>query len=63
MKILYAIRERATPSEQGRRYYPDPAKKGEVDILVSGIQADVELSYPVKYKFRGLSFIFGKRGH
>ena len=30
--------------------------------LVSGIQADIELPYPVKYKFRGLSFIFGKKG-
>ncbi|MEI9959090.1 MAG: glycosyltransferase family protein [Ferruginibacter sp.] len=30
--------------------------------MVSGIQADVELPYPVKYKFKGLSFIFGKNG-
>ena len=29
---------------------------------MSGIQADVSLPYPVKYSFKGLSFIFGKNG-
>jgi uncharacterized protein (TIGR00661 family) len=37
-------------------------QKGEVDILVSGIQADIELPFEVKYRFNGLSFIFGKKG-
>lgn len=37
-------------------------KKGDVDILISGIQADVFLPFPVKYRFNGLSFIFGKKG-
>lgn len=37
-------------------------KKGDVDILISGIQADVSLPFPVKYRFNGLSFIFGKKG-
>src|SRR5204863_8353724 len=37
-------------------------KKGEVDILVSGIQADVALPYKVTYTFKGLSFIFGRKG-
>jgi len=32
------------------------------DILVSGVQADVDLPYEIKYKFEGLSFIFGKKG-
>jgi hypothetical protein len=35
---------------------------GKLDILVSGIQADVALPYNIKYKFKGLSFIFGKKG-
>src|SRR5690606_12267715 len=35
---------------------------GEVDVLVSGIQADIELPFPVKYRLHGLSFIFGKSG-
>src|SRR5690606_2458636 len=34
----------------------------EVDILVSGIQADLDLPFEVKYRKHGLSFIFGKAG-
>jgi len=37
-------------------------KHGEVDILVSGIQGDLELPFAIKYKLKGLSFIFGKKG-
>jgi uncharacterized protein (TIGR00661 family) len=35
---------------------------GDVDILVSGIQGDINLPFAVKYKFYGFSFIFGKKG-
>ena len=37
-------------------------KLGDTDVLVSGIQGDIKLPFPVKYKLYGLSFIFGKRG-
>jgi uncharacterized protein (TIGR00661 family) len=37
-------------------------KKGELDLLVSGTQADVCLPYPITYQLHGLSFIFGKSG-
>ncbi len=37
-------------------------RRAEVDVLVSGIQADLELPFPVKYRMHGLSFIFGKSG-
>ncbi len=63
MKILYAIQGTGNGHlSRAGDIIPILQKKGELDILVSGIQADVELSYPVKYKFRGLSFIFGKKG-
>ncbi len=63
MKILYAIQGTGNGHlSRARDIIPILQKKGELDILISGIQADVELPYPVKYKFRGLSFIFGKRG-
>jgi len=63
MKILYAIQGTGNGHlSRARDIIPILQKKGELDILVSGIQADVELPYPVKYKFRGLSFIFGKKG-
>jgi uncharacterized protein (TIGR00661 family) len=63
MKILYAIQGTGNGHlSRARDIIPLLQKKGELDILVSGIQADVELPYPVKYKLKGLSFIFGKNG-
>ena len=63
MKILYAIQGTGNGHlSRARDIIPILQQKGELDILVSGIQADVDLPYPVKYKFNGLSFIFGKNG-
>ncbi len=63
MKILYAIQGTGNGhSSRARDIIPLLQQKGELDILVSGIQADVELPFDVKYKFKGLSFIFGKKG-
>ncbi len=63
MKILYAIQGTGNGHlSRARDIIPILQKKGELDILVSGIQADVDLPYEVKYRFNGLSFIFGKRG-
>lgn len=63
MKILYAIQGTGNGHlSRARDIIPILQKKGELDILVSGIQADVQLPYEVKYRFKGLSFIFGKSG-
>lgn len=63
MKILYAIQGTGNGHlSRARDIIPLLQQKGELDILVSGIQADVDLPYPVKYTFKGLSFIFGKKG-
>ena len=63
MKILYAIQGTGNGHlSRARDIIPLLQKKASLDILVSGIQADVELPYPVKYKFNGLSFIFGENG-
>lgn len=63
MKILYAIQGTGNGHlSRARDIIPLLQQHGELDLLVSGIQADVELPYPVKYRFNGLSFIFGKRG-
>ncbi|MGJ3235849.1 glycosyltransferase family protein [Marivirga sp.] len=63
MKILYAIQGTGNGHlSRARDIIPILQKKGEVDLLVSGIQADVSLGYPVKYTYKGLSFIFGKSG-
>lgn len=63
MKILYAIQGTGNGHlSRARDIIPILQKKGAVDILVSGIQVDVELPYDVKYRYRGMSFIFGKKG-
>lgn len=63
MKILYAIQGTGNGHlSRARDIIPILRKKGDLDILVSGIQADVDLPYPVQYTFKGLSFIFGKKG-
>lgn len=63
MKILFAIQGTGNGHlSRARDVYPELAKYGDVDVLISGIQADVEVPFPVKYKMYGMSFIFGKRG-
>lgn len=63
MKILFAIQGTGNGHlSRARDVYPELAKYGEVDVLISGIQADVDFPYPVKYRFYGMSFIFGKKG-
>lgn len=63
MKILYAIQGTGNGHlSRARDIIPVLQKKGELDILVSGTEAEVELPYPVKYTFKGLSFVFGKKG-
>ena len=47
---------------RARDIIPVLKQYGELDVLLSGTQADVDLEYPVKYQFHGLSFIFGKKG-
>ena len=62
MKILYAIQGTGNGHiSRARDIIPILEKKGTLDILVSGTQADVDVGYPVKYKLKGMSFIFGKK--
>ncbi len=63
MKILFAIQGTGNGHlSRARDIYPELAKYGDVDVLISGIQADVDVPFPVKYKLYGMSFIFGKKG-
>ncbi len=64
MKILYAIQGTGNGHvTRAREIVPLLKKDHDVDILISGIQADVELPFEVQYRFHGLSFIFGKKGN
>lgn len=63
MKILFAIQGTGNGHlSRARDVYPELSKYGTVDVLISGIQADVDVPFPVKYRFYGMSFIFGKHG-
>jgi predicted glycosyltransferase len=63
MKILYAIQGTGNGHiSRATDIIPLLQKKGDLDILISGTEADVDLGYPVKYKLKGMSFVFGKQG-
>jgi len=63
MKILYAIQGTGNGHiARAEDIIPLLKERGEVDLFISGAQADIALSYPIKYKSKGLSFFFGKHG-
>lgn len=63
MKILYAIQGTGNGHlARAEDVFPELQRHGEVDLFVSGAQADISLPYPVRYKSKGLSFYFGKKG-
>lgn len=63
MKILYAIQGTGNGHiARAEDIIPVLKEYGDLDLFVSGAQADIQLSYPVKYKSKGLSFYFGKNG-
>ena len=63
MKILYAIQGTGNGHvTRAMEVVPILKKKGDVDILISGTESDLKLPFPVKYKFKGLCFVFGKHG-
>ena len=63
MKILYAVQGTGNGHlSRAKEIIPALLKRAQVDILVSGTQAEIKLPYPVKYINKGLSFYFGKNG-
>ena len=63
MKILFAIQGTGNGHvSRAREILPYLQQYGEVTILLSGIQADVQLGAPIAYQLYGFSFIFGQKG-
>jgi uncharacterized protein (TIGR00661 family) len=63
MNILYAIQGTGNGHlSRAVDVIPELKNYGNLDLFVSGAQAEVKLPYPVKYKSKGLSFYFGKSG-
>ena len=63
MKILFGIQGTGNGHiSRAREIVPLLQQYGELDLLVSGTEAEVALSQPLKHQFHGFSFVFGKRG-
>lgn len=63
MKVLYAIQGTGNGHlSRAGEIVPMLNEYAQVDILISGSQADIKPNFPVKYKLSGLSFYFGKKG-
>mgnify|MGYP001306893900 CR=1 FL=1 len=63
MKVLYAIQGTGNGHiSRAREVVPILQEYCHCDILISGTQADITPGFPVKYRMKALSFIFGKSG-
>ncbi|HVV55436.1 MAG TPA: glycosyltransferase family protein [Mucilaginibacter sp.] len=63
MKILYAIQGTGNGHiSRAREIVPLLQQYGELDLLVSGTEAEVSLAQPLKYRLHGFSFVFGTKG-
>lgn len=63
MRVLYAVQGTGNGHLcRAMDIVPCLKRHAHVDVLISGIQADIDLPFEVKYRLHGLSFIFGKSG-
>jgi uncharacterized protein (TIGR00661 family) len=63
MKILYALQATGNGHiSRANEILPYLKEMAEVDVLLSGTQSNIELDHYVKFRRRGLSFVFGKNG-
>lgn len=64
MKILYAIQGTGNGHvSRAREIVPILKKYADVDVLLSGTHSEVEVGFPITYRFHGLGFKFGKNGN
>ncbi|MDP2112458.1 MAG: glycosyl transferase, partial [Bacteroidota bacterium] len=63
MKILYAIQGTGNGHlARATEIVPILKSMADTDVLVSGTQADLKVSFNIDYRFSGLSFIVGQNG-
>lgn len=63
LKILYAIQGTGNGHlARATEIVPLLKQMADTDVLVSGIQGDIQLPFQVDYQLYGISFIFGKKG-
>ncbi|MFM7388480.1 MAG: glycosyltransferase family protein, partial [Bacteroidota bacterium] len=63
MKILYAVQGTGNGHlSRAIAVVPELMEHGTVDVLISGTQSQIEFPFPVKYRFKGLSFVSSRAG-
>jgi uncharacterized protein (TIGR00661 family) len=64
MKVLYAIQGTGNGHlNRAREIIPVLQKHvHELDLLISGAQHDIDYDYPIKYRYKGLTFLASKTG-
>ena len=63
MKILYALQGTGNGHiTRAKEIIPILQEKGDVDILVSGNETNLNLGFTITYQLKGLNFTFGKKG-
>jgi uncharacterized protein (TIGR00661 family) len=63
MKILYAIQATGNGHiSRARDIIPVLQQKCDLDILISGTQADVTLPHEIKYRYKGMSLLYNRKG-
>jgi uncharacterized protein (TIGR00661 family) len=63
MRILYALQGTGNGHvARAKDVISALQKRGNVDVLISGTESDVDLDHEIKYKLRGMSYAIGKNG-
>lgn len=63
MKVLYALQGTGNGHlTRAKDVIPILSQLVDLDVMISGTQSDIDLPYPIKYRYNGLSFKFGLKG-
>jgi uncharacterized protein (TIGR00661 family) len=63
MRILYGVQATGNGHiSRAKEFIPHLLKHGQLDVLLSGSSAEVEIGHPVAYRLSGLGFTFGRNG-
>jgi uncharacterized protein (TIGR00661 family) len=63
MRILYGIQGTGNGHiSRAMEILPALQQHGDVDVLISGMQSELNLPVDVNYQIQGLGFVFGKKG-
>lgn len=63
MKVLYAVQGTGNGHlTRAKDVIPILKQMVHLDVMISGTQSDIDIPYPIKYRYKGVSFKFGSNG-